>query len=224
MKECSKSIARRIREPNFINRYFVGDGLDVGGAPDPLALYREFFPRMRGSKIWDREDGDAQKLEGVEDNSQDFLHSSHCLEHLEDPEEGLLNWFRVVKPGGHLIITVPDEDLYEQGQFPSTYNGDHKWTFTILKTKSWSPCSINLIDLAAGLGATAEILKLQKLDDSFRYSLPRFDQTMTPVGECGIELILRKRPDEEAAYGGRKPVQGLVSKMEAYLLTGFQFD
>ena len=97
-------------------------------------------------------------------------------------------------------------------------------SLTILKTNSWSPCSINLIDLAAGLGATAEILKLQKLDDSFRYSLPRFDQTMTPVGECGIELILRKRPDEEAAYGGRKPVQGLVSKMEAYLLTGFQFD
>ena len=224
MKECSKSIARRIREPNFINRYFVGDGLDVGGAPDPLSLYREFFPRMRGSKVWDTEDGDAQKLEGVEDNSQDFLHSSHCLEHLEDPKEGLLNWFRVVKPGGYLIITVPDEDLYEQGQFPSAYNGDHKWTFTILKTNSWSPYSINLIELAAGLGETAEILKLQKLDDSFRYSLPRFDQTMTPVGECGIELILRKRPDEEAAYGGRKPVQGLVSKMEAYLLTGFQFD
>ena len=79
-------------------------------------------------------------------------------------------------------------------------------------------------ELAAELGETAEILKLQKLDDSFRYSLPRFDQTMTPVGECGIELILRKRPDEETAYGGRKPVQGTISKMEAYLLTGFQFD
>ena len=39
---------------------------------------------------------------------------------------------------------VPDEDLYEQGQFPSTYNVDHKWTFTILKTTSWSPCSLNL--------------------------------------------------------------------------------
>ena len=162
--------------------------------------------------MWDREDGDAQKLGGIEDNSQDFLHSSHCLEHLKDPKEGLLNWFRVVKPGGHLIITVPDEDLYEQGQIPSTYNGDHKWTFTILKTKSWSPCSINLIDLAAGLGATAEILKLQKLDDSFRYSLPRFDQTMTPVGESGIELILRKRPDEESLTGAGNPCRAWLVK------------
>jgi len=224
MKECSKSIARRTREPNFINRYFVGDGLDVGGAPDPLGLYREFFPRMKGVQVWDKEDGDAQTLEGVEDGSKDFLHASHCLEHLEDPKEGLANWFRVVKPGGHLIITVPDEDLYEQGQFPSTYNGDHKWTFTIHKTKSWSSKSLNLMDLAANLGDEAEILKIQKLDDSYRYSLPRFDQTLTPVGESGIELIIRKRPAEEVEQGGRKPAQGVVSKMEAYLLTGFQFD
>jgi hypothetical protein len=26
---------------------------------------------------------------------------------------------------------VPDEDLYEQGVFPSTFNADHKWTFTV---------------------------------------------------------------------------------------------
>ena len=36
MKECSKSVMRRMREPNFTNRYFVGSGLDVGGGPDPL--------------------------------------------------------------------------------------------------------------------------------------------------------------------------------------------
>ena len=44
----------------------------------------------------------------------------------------------MLEPGGHLIVTVPDEDLYEQGHFPSDYNRDHKWTFTIHKPKSWS--------------------------------------------------------------------------------------
>ena len=39
MKECSKSIMRRLAEPNFINRYFRGEGIDIGGAPDPLGLY-----------------------------------------------------------------------------------------------------------------------------------------------------------------------------------------
>ena len=223
MKECSKSIIRRIREPNFANHYFVGDGLDVGGGLDPLWLYREFFPRMTAARIWDKEDGNAQILSGVEDQSLDFIHSSHCLEHLQDPTEGLKNWFRVVKPGGHLVVTVPEEDLYEQGQFPSTFNRDHKWTFTINKAKSWSSKSVNMLELVSNLGTEAEILKIQKLDESFRYSLPRFDQTLTPIGECGIELVVRKRPKNEIEQGGRMPKRGVVSKMEATLLTGYNF-
>ena len=87
-------------------------------------------------KIWDWEDGDAQYLSGVRDNSVDFIVSSHCLEHLVDPLEGLRNWIRVLKPGGHLIVTIPDEDLYEQGQWPSNNNLDHKHTFTVNKNSS----------------------------------------------------------------------------------------
>lgn len=224
MKECSKSIIRRMHEPNFSNRYFVGHGLDIGGGPDPLGLYIELFPRMLGVKAWNKEDGDAQTLKDIEDAHYDFVHSSHCLEHLDDPAIGIRNWFRILKPGGHLIITVPDEDMYEQGQFPSTWNGDHKVTFTISKSNSWSPKSINIIDLISKLGKELELIKLHKLDESFRYTLPRFDQTLTPIGECGIEIILRKRTQKEIQDGGRLPSQGIVSKMEALLLTGYQLD
>jgi SAM-dependent methyltransferase len=152
------------------------------------------------------------------------VHSSHCLEHVNDPACGLKNWFRALKPGGYLIITVPDEDMYEQGQFPSTWNGDHKFTFTISKSHSWSSKSINLLNLIATLGNTSELIKLHKLDQSFRYTLPRFDQTLTPIGECGIEIILRKRTEEEVTNGGRIPPEGIVSKMEAFLLTGYQLE
>jgi SAM-dependent methyltransferase len=224
MKECSKSIMRRMHEPNFSNRYFVGYGLDIGGGPDPLGLYIELFPRMLGVKAWDKEDGDAQTLKDIEDAHYDFVHSSHCLEHLENPEIGITNWFRILKPGGHLVITVPDEDMYEQGEFPSTWNGDHKFTFTISKAKSWSPKSINIIDLITKLGKELELIKLHKLDESFRYTLPRFDQTLTPIGECGIEIILRKRTKKETQEGGRMPPQGIVSKIEAFMLTGYQWD
>lgn len=44
MKECSKSIARRLSSPNFMRRYFAGSGLYIGGKPDPLSLYVELFP------------------------------------------------------------------------------------------------------------------------------------------------------------------------------------
>lgn len=203
MKECSKSIARRLADPNFAARYFVGAGLDIGGRPDPLALYRELFVRMGPVRTWDREDGDAQFLEGVADDSYDFVHSSHCLEHLRDPALGLRHWLRVVRPGGHLIVTVPDEDLYEQGVFPSTFNADHRWTFTVFKRGSWSTHSLNVLELICALGAVADPVKIELLLASYRFALPRVDQTLSPVGECGIEFVVRKRSAAEIAAGGR---------------------
>lgn len=205
MKECSKSIARRLHTPTFHTRYFVGRGIDIGGKPDPLSLYVDLFPRLESVRTWDLEDGDAQYLEGVPDDSLDFVHSSHCLEHLVDPRVGLRNWVRVVRPGGHVIVTVPDEDLYEQGTFPSTYNVDHKWTFTIRKRRSWSAHSINVTELLDSLGDDAEPVRVELLDSTYRYAIPRYDQSQTPVAECGIEFVIRKRTNAEVSFGGQPP-------------------
>lgn len=204
MRECSKSIPRRLSDSNFIRRYFVGDGIDIGGKPDPLALYMEFFPLVQTLRTWDWDDGDAQHLSTIKDGTLDFVHSSHCLEHLAQPRAGLSTWFRVLREGGYMIVTVPDEDLYEQGTFPSTFNKDHKWTFTILKSKSWSQKSLNIFDLLASLGDDADIVKVEKLTSTYRYDLPRFDQTLTPVAECGIEFIVRKRTKAEITHAGLK--------------------
>ena len=208
MRELSKSIPRRLRDPNFITRYFVGSGIDIGGLPDPLALYVELFPLISDIKTWDWDDGDAQHLVGVEDCSLDFIVSSHCLEHLVDPYEGLRNWMRVLKPGGHLIVTIPDEDLYEQGQWPSNKNFDHKHTFTVNKNSSWSPNSINLFHLLSELTEAADVRKIEVLDSSYRFDLPKYDQTMTPVGESAIEIIVRKKPEDEILNGTNRTSSG----------------
>lgn len=205
MKECSKSIPRRLRDARYANRYFVGAGIDIGGKPDPLSLYREFFPAIASVKTWDLEDGDAELLAGVRDGAFDFVFSSHCLEHMRDPAQALRNWFRVLRPGGHLVLTFPDEDLYEQGVWPSTHNRDHKKSFTISKARSWSPVSVNVLELITVLGAAADVRKLEVIDETYRYDLPRFDQTITPIAECAIELIVRKRLDAELDKGGRLP-------------------
>jgi len=205
MKECSKSIPRRLRDASFATQYFRGHGVDIGGKPDPLSLYAELFPLVESIRTWDWEDGDAQQMASLADDCMDFVHSSHCLEHLQQPEEGLRNWLRIVRPGGHLVITVPDEDLYEQGVFPSTFNRDHKWTFTIHKPQSWSERSINVLALIQSLGPSVEVLKIELLHATFRHGVPRYDQTLTPVGECGIEIVLRKRTAEEIAARGRLP-------------------
>lgn len=203
MKECSKSIVRRLADPNFSRRYFVGKGVDIGGKPDPLALYQAQFERVASIRTWDLEDGDAQYMASAADGEFDFVHSSHCLEHLHDPVLGLTNWFRVTREGGHVIVTVPDEDLYEQGVFPSTFNRDHKWTFTIHKHQSWSEKSVNVIDLVRQLGENAELLRVEQLSSTYHYDLPRYDQTLMPVGEVGIEFVIRKRTKSEVQDRGR---------------------
>ncbi|HWY61438.1 MAG TPA: class I SAM-dependent methyltransferase [Rhizomicrobium sp.] len=218
MRETSKSIMRRLHDVRFAVRYFVGDGIDIGGGEDPLGLYRELFPAISSVRNWDLPDGDAQAMAGVPDNSFDFVHSSHCLEHLNDPLAGLANWLRILKPGGHLIVVVPDEDLYEQGRFPSAHNFGHKYSFTIHKAKSWSKQSISLTSLLAQLGPTAQLLRIELLDATYRFALPPLDQTMTPIGECAIEFIIRKRPAHEIAQGGRAPSSGQLSPDEVQTL------
>lgn len=193
MRECSKSIVRRLHDPNYIRKYFVGEGVDIGGKVDPLELYLELFPLCKSVRTWDLEDGDAQFMEGVEDGTFNFVFSSHCLEHMNDPKEALGNWIRVVKPGGYIIMTVPDEDLYEQGVFPSIFNHDHKWTFTIGNTESWSNKSISLIRFLDEFVDRVEIHRIEQINFDYRYDLPRYDRTMTPVGESAIEFVLRKR-------------------------------
>ena len=107
MHECSKALLRRMHDARFSTRYFVGSGVDIGAGPDSLDVYRELFPLIGRVMEWDVDDGDAQVLDGLADDTFDFAHSSHCLEHMQDPHAALANWVRVVKPGGHLVITVP---------------------------------------------------------------------------------------------------------------------
>ena len=198
MHESSKSIFHKIKDSRYATRYLIGNGIDIGAGPDSLAQYYEFFPLIKSCRAWDLADGDAELMAGVADNTFDFVHSSHCLEHMRNPRTALANWLRILKPNGHLICIIPDEDLYEQGVFPSTFNSDHKHTFTIHKKMSWSSESINVVDLLSKVPDPLQIKKIELLDATFRYDLnkkidkPRFDQTLTPVGECAIEFVVKK--------------------------------
>ena len=105
--------------------------------------------RSRMRDCFDIEHGDANVVSQYVKEQFDFVYSSHCLEHMHDPRATILDWWKLVKPGGHLFRSaVSDEDLYEQGVFPSCFNFTHKATFTISKSKSWSPKSVNVLELA----------------------------------------------------------------------------
>lgn len=190
--EMQKSVIRRLNDSRFIREYFIGNGIDIGSGEDSLLKYKEFFPAAKSIRAWDINDGDAQYLSSIEDCSFDFAVSSHCLEHMISPEIALTNWIRVVKSRGYLIITVPDEDLYEQGVWPSMFNSDHKFTFTINKDNSWSPKSVNVLDLLSKLNKEISIKKIELLDNLHFKSLHGIDQTRYTFSESAIEIVLKK--------------------------------
>jgi hypothetical protein len=93
---------------------------------------------------------------------------------MNSPREAILEWWKLVRVGGHIFFIVPDEDLYEQGVFPSRFNSDHKATFTISKRESWSPVSINVLDLASSLPG-GQVVSLQLQDHGYDRRLYRHD-------------------------------------------------
>jgi SAM-dependent methyltransferase len=51
---------------------------------------------------------EATHLNGLADESFDFVVSSHCLEHLANPLGALQEWHRVTRTGGCLVVILPD--------------------------------------------------------------------------------------------------------------------
>ena len=190
--ETGKALARRLGDSRFLREWFVGDGIDIGAGNDRLELYLEYFPLMTSCLSWDKENGNGETVETIKNNSMNFVYSSHCLEHITDPYKALQNWIRITKLGGHLILAVPDEDLYEQGVFPSTFNKDHKWTFTVMKKTSWSRASINILEMVQAFADQTQCVKVELIDGMYRRNLVRFDRTIEGHVETCIEIVLRK--------------------------------
>jgi ubiquinone/menaquinone biosynthesis C-methylase UbiE len=171
--ETLKNHARRESNGDYL-KYFSGLGIDIGCGSAPLPIQCHH---------WDLPEGDATYMEGVEDNYYDWVYSSHCLEHLDSPVRAIENWWRILKPGGHLIVVVPDLYLYERGQWPSPNTKSHKQYFTMTR----------LMGLVATLQG-AQVMRLQINDDHFNYNDHENDQTIGKA-QAEIESIVKKQQD-----------------------------
>lgn len=102
--------------------YCQGNGVDLGSGGDPVVPWaiqidlpiEDFFAygggRTQINPIiqWR---GDARQLP-FQDQTLDFVYSSHLLEDFEDWRTPLDEWSRVLKAGGHLIIMIPDHERF----------------------------------------------------------------------------------------------------------------
>lgn len=105
---------------HLVRSYCSGNGVDLGSAGVPVVPwaiqldlppdeYQAYNPTRGDAAIHWR--GSALDLP-FKDNTLDFVHASHILEDFEHWATPLIEWDRVLKPGGHLIIAIPDHQRF----------------------------------------------------------------------------------------------------------------
>lgn len=64
---------------------------------------------------------DATDLGEIPTSTYDFLLSSNCLEHVANPIRALTEWRRVIKPGGALVLVLPNKKSNFDHRRPVTH-------------------------------------------------------------------------------------------------------
>lgn len=103
-------------------QHCTGQGLDIGAGLWPL-------PGAVAVDL-ERGPGAGRTLAEFPAHSQDFVFSSHCLEHITAWEDALREWIGKLKSGGRLFLYLPHPDcgIWRPG---SPFVGDgHKWAPT----------------------------------------------------------------------------------------------
>lgn len=196
MNEGTKSLRRRYTEHHAgvfpWLQYLAGKILDVGAGPDKIPLPNVTSFDMDGGDV----QGDANKLsEYFEPEEFDVIHASQVCEHLIDPTAVIWDWLKVVKPGGTIIVTVPDMVTYEGLKWPSPWNGDHKHTWSMIYKGSRAPSHIYIPTFLTQFSESADVLLARYVERNYDWHETEKDQTWVESEgtEVWNEFVLQKR-------------------------------
>lgn len=124
--------AARVRKRASFARLLRGEGLEIGALVDPLPIphatrvyYSDWLApdaieRMYpGGRLPDLV-SDSESFPTIADESYDFVVANHVLEHLTDPIRALIEWRRILKPDGLLMLALPDKRFTFDATRPRT--------------------------------------------------------------------------------------------------------
>ena len=102
----------------FAKKFCHGKGLDIGAGKYCLPGAQGVDPNRGNDRQWD-----AMSLPP---GKYDYIFSSHCLEHLEQPRRALEHWVDVLVQGGVLMLYLPHPDN-EEWHPANTKGHKHIW-------------------------------------------------------------------------------------------------
>lgn len=163
----------------FFKQFMSGNGLDIGYSGYEKGVVSILDTAIGVDMKYPGYDGRTLPFPSA---SQDYVYSSHCLEHIADYQQAIKEWYRVTKTGGHIVTVVPHRDLYEKKlTLPSVWNGDHKRFYT--------PASL-LKEFEDSLPVNSfRVRHLKDNDAGHDYSTPLHKHS---GGQYEIELVIQK--------------------------------
>ncbi len=119
------------------------------------------------------EDDIEHALPGLPDGSFNLIMAISVLEHLWQPQQALSNCFRLLRPGGILLVNVPswrgkyflEMSAFKFGTSPATEMNDHKMYYDkkdlwpLLVQAGFKPSKIKLWYIKFGLNLFAHVCK-----------------------------------------------------------------
>lgn len=126
----------------------------------------------------------CERLDLIASQSVDAVFSSHLLEHIENTEKALKEWFRVIKIGGYLCLYLPHKEFYPNiGEAGS--NPDHKHDFL----------PQDIIDIMQSIKGW-ELVENQERNDDEEYS---FFQVYKKRSDKKNVINIKQRPNKSCA-------------------------
>lgn len=92
--------------------YCSGRGVDIGCGPEKIAKNAIGIDAPGSGADICIDLSETNALGIFSDGAFDYVFSSHCLEDFYSPKTILAEWWRILKPGGVMILYGPDPDYY----------------------------------------------------------------------------------------------------------------
>jgi ubiquinone/menaquinone biosynthesis C-methylase UbiE len=118
IKEIYSSETSKVR--HLVINYCQGQGCDIGFGGDKIKKedckgidYAQPYAYTGKDKVDIACDVMNEKIP-VNDNTFDYVYTSHLIEDFTDTKQALEEFIRILKPEGTLILVFPDQKLYEE--------------------------------------------------------------------------------------------------------------